>query len=142
VIEEVANEDMATVPDGHLLAEHYEALRREAVDAREYHASVRGVALLIRRGMAAWMKCMHDISAPALSPAASPVAANLPSTLEQNLIDILATMALATAMEVCDESRDSFESATAAPEEERLSVRAAILATTGVREQRKHEASV
>ena len=142
MIEEVANETMATVPDGHLLAERYEALRREAVDASEYHASVRGVALLMRRGMAAWMKCMRDLPAPALSPAASSVAANLPNTLEQNLIDILATMALATAMEVCDESRDSFESTAEAPEEECLSVRAAVLATTGVREQRKHEASV
>ncbi len=41
MIEEVANECMATLPDGHLLAEHYEALRREAVDASEYHARVR-----------------------------------------------------------------------------------------------------
>jgi len=40
VIEEVANESMATAPDGHLLAEHYEALRREALDTGEYHTSV------------------------------------------------------------------------------------------------------
>ena len=41
----------------------------------------------------------------------------LPATLGQNLIDIMATMAFATAMEVCDESGDLFESATAAPDE-------------------------
>jgi hypothetical protein len=142
MIEEETNECVAAVPDGHMLAEHYEALRREAVGAGEYHASVRGVALLMRRGVAAWMKCVSEIPAYAVSPATAPAVMRLPGTLGQSLIDIMATMAFATAMEVCDESRDSFESATAAPEEKRLSVRAAILATTGVREQRKHEASV
>lgn len=140
--EEVANEGMATAPDGHLLAEHYEALRREAVDASKYPVSVRGLALLMRRGMAAWMKCMRELPVHVLSPAASSVVANLPDTLEKNLIDIMATMAFATAMEIPDESRDSFESTTPAPEEERVSVRAAILAATGVREQREYEAAV
>jgi hypothetical protein len=142
MIEEVASECMAAVPDGHLLAEHYEALRREAADAGEDHASVRGLALLMRRGVAAWMKCVSEIRTYVVSPATAPAVMNLPATFGQNLIDIMATMAFATAMEVCDESRDLFESAAAAPEEKRLSVRAAILATTGVREQRKHEASV
>jgi hypothetical protein len=142
MIEEVTNECVAAVPDGHMLAEHYEALRREAVGAGEYHVSVRGLALLMRRGVAAWMKCVSEIPTHAVSPATAPAVMKLPGTLGQNLIEIMATMAFATAMEVCDESRDSFESATAAPEEKRLSVRAAILATTGVREQRKHEASV
>ena len=139
---EVAKECVAAVPDGHMLAQHYEVLRREAVGDGEYHASVRGLALLMRRGVAAWMRCMSEIPAHATSPAAAPAVMKLPGTLGQNLIDIMATMAFATAMEVCDESGDSFESATAAPEEKRLSVRASILATTGVREQRKHEASV
>jgi hypothetical protein len=142
MIEEVANECVAAVLDGHMLAEHYEALRREAVGAGEYHASVRGLALLIRRGVAAWMMCVSEIPAHAVSPATAPAVMKLPGTLGQSLIDIMATMAFATAMEVSDESGDSFESATAAPEQKRLSVRAAILATTGVREQRKHEASV
>jgi hypothetical protein len=142
MIEEVANECVTAVPDGHMLAEHYEALRREAVGAGEYHASVRGLALLMRRGVAAWMKCVGEIPTYAVSPATAPAVMKLPGTLGQNLIDIMATMAFATAMEVSDESRDSFESATAAPEEKRLSVRAAIFAATSVREQRKHEASV
>lgn len=135
-------EEVATVPDGHMLAEHYEALRREAVSAGEHHTSVRGLALLMRRGVAAWMKCVSEIPAYAVSPATAPAVMKLPGTLGQSLIDIMATMAFATAMEVCDESRCSFESATATPQEKRLSVRAAILATTDVREQRKHEASV
>jgi hypothetical protein len=135
-------EVVATVPDGLVLAEHYEALRREVVSAGEYPASVRGLALLMRRGMAAWMKCMRELPVHVLSPAASSVVANLPDTLEKNLIDIMATMAFATAMEIPDESRDSLESTTAAPEEERLSVRAPILAPTGVRKQREYEASV
>jgi hypothetical protein len=142
MIEEMANKCVGAVPDGHMLAEHYEALRREAMGAGEYHASVRGLALLMRRGVAAWMKCVSEIPSYAVSPATTPAVMKLPGTLGQNLIEIMATMAFATAMEVCDESRDSFESATAAPEEKRLSIRAAILATTGVREQRKHEASV
>jgi len=53
MIEEVPDECAVTAADGHRLAEHYEALRREAVDAGEYHASVRGLALLMRRGVAA-----------------------------------------------------------------------------------------
>jgi hypothetical protein len=142
MIQEVPVECAVTTPDGHRLAEHYEALRREALDAGEYHASVRGLALLMRRGVAAWMRCVGEISTHAVSPETLPAVMKLPDTLGQNLIDIMATMAFATAMEVCDESRDSFESTTSAPEEKRLSVRAAILTTTGVREQRKHEASV
>jgi hypothetical protein len=141
VTEEVANEGMAIAPDGYLLAEHYEALRRQAVDASEYPTNVRGLAILMRRGMAAWMKCMRELPVHVLSPATS-VVANLPDTLEKNLIDIMATMAFATAMGVSDESRGSFESTTAAPEEERVSVRAAIVAATGVRKQREYEASV
>lgn len=97
--EEVANACVVAVPDGHLLAEHYEALRREAVGAGEYHASVRGLALLMRRGVAAWMKCVSEIPAHAVSPATAPAVMKLPGTLRQNLIDIMATMAFATAME-------------------------------------------
>jgi hypothetical protein len=140
--EEMANKCVGAMPDGHMLAEHYEALRREAVNAGEYPASVRGLALLMRRGMAAWMKCVSEIPAHTVSPASAPAIAKLPDTLGQTLIDIMATMAFATAMEVLDESRGLFEGTTAAPEEGRLSVRAAILTTAGVREQRKHEASV
>ena len=99
MIKEVANECVAAVPDGHILAEHYEALRREAVGAGEYHASVRGLALLMRRGVAAWMKCVSEIPAHAVSPATAPAVMKLPGTLRQNLIDIMATMAFATAME-------------------------------------------
>jgi hypothetical protein len=142
VIEEVANEGMATAPDGHRLAERYEALRREALESNETHAGACGLALLMRQGMAAWMKRMSEIPVRAVPLAAAPAVTKLSGTLEQHLIDILATMAFATAMESSDESRDVFESATAAPEEKRLSIRAAIFAPTGVREQRKYEASV
>jgi hypothetical protein len=104
MIEEMANKCVAAVPDGHMLAEHYEALRREAVDAGEDHANVRGIALLMRRGVAAWMKCVSEIRTYAVSPATAPAVMKLPGTLGQNLINIMATMAFATAMEVSDES--------------------------------------
>jgi hypothetical protein len=142
MIEEVPGECAVIAADGHRLAEHYEALRREAVGAGESYASVRGLALLMRRGVAAWMKCVNEIPTYAVTPVTAPAVMKLPDVLGQNLIDIMATMAFATAMEVCDESGDAFESTTAAPEEKCVSVRAAIFAATGVREQRKHEASV
>jgi hypothetical protein len=142
VIEEVANECVATGPDGHMLAQRYEVLRAEALGVGECHASARGLALLMRRGMLAWMKCVRELPVRAVLPTSSSLMTKLPETLEQNLVDIMATMAFATAMEVCDESRDAFESSTATPEEKRVSVRAAIFAQAGVREQRKHQTSV
>jgi hypothetical protein len=89
--------DEAAVSDGHALVECYEAMRREVLGDRRH--SVRGLALLMCRGVAAWMKCVAEISADtAPGPAASPEN-RLPAGIEREVVDIVAAMALATAPE-------------------------------------------
>jgi hypothetical protein len=82
--------------DGHALAAQYEALRQDAVAKDGCHFVARGLALLMRKGMAAWMRGIEEESSPA---AAGPVASadRLPEGIERGLIDIVAAMALATA---------------------------------------------
>jgi hypothetical protein len=87
----------AAVPDSHALAECYEALRRDVLGDRR--RSVRGLALLIGRGMAAWMKCVAEISAHTAPRPAPPGEMMLPVGVEQDVVDIVAAMALATAPE-------------------------------------------
>jgi hypothetical protein len=71
------------------------------VDAHERsHPAVRARALLVRRGMAAWMNCVEAASPPAAAPRVACAERQLPVGIEQPLVDILATMALTTATEV------------------------------------------
>lgn len=64
------------------------------------HTMVRGRALLAFKGMAAWMKVVGEASLASALPAGSRSELKLPGSIERNLVDIVATMALATAMEV------------------------------------------
>jgi hypothetical protein len=85
--------------DGHALAARYEVLRQDILDARSCHHTVRGLALFMRRGMAAWMKSAGEEPVRrAAIPAASSVP-RMPAGMERSLIDIVAAMALATALE-------------------------------------------
>jgi len=56
--------------DSHELAQRYEALRRDVVQP-SINAShdVRGLALLVRKGMAAWMQALSQ--SPGTRPAAA-----------------------------------------------------------------------
>jgi len=101
--------------DSHELAQRYEALRRDVVQP-SINAShdVRGLALLVRRGMAAWM---HALSQPPCARAAAhrsgcdeppsrrtdaaAPADRRAAGIEQMLVNILAaiTQANAVAME-------------------------------------------
>jgi hypothetical protein len=81
------------------LVEHYEALRKEIVDFDGCSHRMHGLALLMRKGMAAWMKGVGEQSAEIAARTPTSAALPLPVGIEQNLIDILATMALATAWE-------------------------------------------
>lgn len=87
----------AVVGEGHLLLEHYEALRKDMVESDGRSHAVRGLALLMRKGMASWMKDVGEISAPARNPCTVPHEHALSPSIEQSLVDILATMAMATA---------------------------------------------
>jgi hypothetical protein len=84
--------------DGHALAAQYEALRQDVVAQEGSTQAARGLALLMRKGMAVWIKGIEELPRPATAdaPPAAP-AAQLPHGIERDLIDILTAMALATA---------------------------------------------
>jgi hypothetical protein len=85
---------LATSADGHALAEQYEALRQAAVAKDGWRNVARGLALLMRKGMAAWMRGIREEPSPVVAPVAP--ADRLPAGIERGLIDIIAAMALAT----------------------------------------------
>ena len=84
------------------LVDAYEQLRHAVGAARGGNLS--GLAVMIRKGMAAWM---HDCAAATRSAPLSPSerstvgdSERLPSELQREVVDVLATMALATAQEM------------------------------------------
>lgn len=81
------------------MVEHYESLRKDVVDFDGHTHAVRGLALLIRQGMAIWMKSMSEAMVPAPAPVRRSTERSLPVGIEQSLVDILATMTLATTAE-------------------------------------------
>jgi hypothetical protein len=87
----------AVSADGHALTEQYEAMRHGALAKDGYRDVAHGLALLMRKGMAAWMRGIAEHPSPvaAVPPTAS--AGRLPEGIERGLIDIVAAMALATA---------------------------------------------
>jgi len=89
----------AFIADGHALVEHYEALRQDVVDFDGRTHAVRGLALLMRKGMASWVKGACEPAARITVPAGAATDRSLRIGIEQSLVDILATMALATASE-------------------------------------------
>jgi hypothetical protein len=89
----------ATSLDGHALVARYEALRQDVMDSGIGRRTVPGLALFMRKGMAAWMTSIgEEPMRHAAVPAASS-ATQMPDGIERSLIDIVATMALATALE-------------------------------------------
>ena len=88
--------------DGHALAARYEVLRHDVVASADRRHTLHSLALLMRKGMAAWIKDVgeelpvrEDISSP---PASSAMC--VPEGIERSLVDIVAAMALATALAV------------------------------------------
>ena len=80
---------------GNCLTEHYESLRQDATDTSPRNRSVSGRALLMFKGMAAWMRGMGEAVLPTASPLPG-TEVRLPTGMEQNLINIVAAMTLAT----------------------------------------------
>lgn len=89
--------------DGRALADSYETLRRGAMQPNAARHDLRGVALLMRQGMAAWMRCVRQPPKPshgALHTAAAASRAEpRPSLIEQMLVNIVAAMALSHVAE-------------------------------------------
>ena len=86
--------------DGHALAARYEVLRHDVVASADRRHTLHSLALLMRKGMAAWIKdagqelpVREDITPPASS------AMCVPEGIERSLVDIVAAMAFATALE-------------------------------------------
>ena len=88
----------AACPDGHVLAARYEALRQNAMGSGPCLHTVRGLALLMRQGMAAWMTSAGEEPLRVAAIAAASPAMRLLDGIEQKLVDIVATMALATTL--------------------------------------------
>lgn len=84
------------VPNGEGLVECYESLRQEALGGGG--RTLRGQALLMFKGMAAWMQGI-SVAPVATRVAASSTPLQPPVGIEQNLVVIVATMAFATVLE-------------------------------------------
>jgi hypothetical protein len=85
--------------DSHALTASYEALREHVFGSADCRHSVRGLALLMREGMAAWMKSVaKEPMRETVIPAASHLIP-IPEGIERNLIDIMANMAFTAALE-------------------------------------------
>lgn len=102
--------------DGHALAERYEALRCDVVASADRRHTLHSLALFMRRGMAAWIKDVgeeprtrHKTTSPVSS------AMCMPEGIERSLVDILAAMALATALEGVNEFRYLIQSSDSTP---------------------------
>ena len=92
--------------DGHALVHDYEAMRRGVVEPGAASQDVRGLALLLRKGLAAWMRCVGTPVARPASVAQSCDSATPRSCaqvgvpgIEQKLVNIVAALALAHAGE-------------------------------------------
>lgn len=88
---------VATNLDGHALAACYETLRQEVMAPGDRRHTVHSLALLMRKGMAAWMKGVEEV--PVRAAATPAIARCMPEGIERSLVDIVATMALTTALE-------------------------------------------
>jgi hypothetical protein len=87
---------IAASADGHALTAQYEALRQDVVAKNGCRTVVRGLVLLMRKGMAAWMRGIEEEPARVAGSAPPAPAAQLPDGIERGLIDIVTAMAMAT----------------------------------------------
>ncbi|NUX99145.1 hypothetical protein G5S42_41345 [Paraburkholderia sp. JPY169] len=80
------------------MSQSYEILRQEALEPGGGGPTLmRGRALFMFKGMAIWMKSVTEAFPFSPLPVARPSGLNLPAGLEQNLVAVVATMAIATA---------------------------------------------
>lgn len=93
---------MLTAAAASMLTAAYEQLRHDATGPSEQGASPRGLAIFLRQGMVAWMHaCISVVSTPAANPPdRAGVALTLCPSVQHEVVDVLAAMALTTALEV------------------------------------------
>jgi hypothetical protein len=84
-----------------MLADAYEQLRHDATIASVCVGGLHGLAILVRKGMAAWMHaCVAATSSMPAPSIASVDGVCVPAEVQREVVDVLATMALTTALEV------------------------------------------
>lgn len=85
-----------------MLADAYEQLRHDATGASGRGGGLRGLAILLRQGMVAWMHACATAAptTPVLLPPRPGTAVAVCPNAQREVIDVLATMALTTALEV------------------------------------------
>jgi hypothetical protein len=86
--------------DAHALAARYEALRHDVVASADRRQSLHSLALLMRKGMAAWIKVVGQelpVREDSTPPGSS--AMYVPEGVQRSLVDIVAAMAFATTLE-------------------------------------------
>jgi hypothetical protein len=84
-----------------MLADAYEQLRHGVVDRSGRGDSLQGLAIIMRKGMAAWMHaCMTAAPAPAAVPPSRATTVPVSPNVQREVVDVLAAMALRTGLEV------------------------------------------
>jgi hypothetical protein len=76
-----------------MLADAYERLRHHALEVSTRGGGLQGLAILIRKGMAAWMQAHAAAATPAVSHSANN-GMRIPPGVQPEVIDVLAAMAL------------------------------------------------
>lgn len=121
----------AVLADGDALVEYYEALRNDVMAGAGGARTLHGRALLMFKGMATWMQSINEVPLRTVMS----VGTNdmrLPMSIEQNLVNIVATMAFITSSREKHDGRDALESTGSTPEAKRLSIRAAVNIAAGL----------
>lgn len=88
-------------PDRALLT-GYESLRAYVLSPSKTHSGIQGLALVLRRGLAAWILAFLDVSPPRSPepPTRQSISEPLPTTFAQQVAMLLTSMALKTLTEV------------------------------------------
>lgn len=118
--------------EGHTLVEHYEALRTDAVGRDGQRICIRGLALFMRQGMAAWMRSVGKQPVHVPHREVRDKEVPLPMGVEQSVVDILAAMAWATTGEVRRDLRSPLQSAGPPSQAQRLPLRTTVNLASGV----------
>jgi hypothetical protein len=92
--------EQATVRGAQALPTHDEAMRKEVVQAGGEIHSMHGRALLMRQGMAAWMRSIGETAVRGALPTHTGEVLRCPVSIEQHLVAIVASMALATTQQL------------------------------------------
>ena len=92
--------DSPVLPDGHALAERYEALRHDVLDGCGGGGrTLSGRALLMFKGMAAWIKAIGEVPVRTVCSSVAADQRRVPVSLKYDVVNIVATMAWATTLE-------------------------------------------